>query len=143
MFAGTYLIALAWFAVGDFSVPAPGALTALWAISAFVTGLGWGMILCIPGMRMRDVRFTLAFVLSALFALTPVMYPVELVAPAWAWAVSVNPLATIVESFRSGLLGYKGPSVVREVIAISFATLSFSAGLFVFHRFENTIEGRI
>lgn len=143
MFAATYLVLIVWYAAHGihFLVPDWSCVGAL--LLAFISGLGWGMLLSVPGARARDVRFTLGFVLSGLFALTPIAYPLSMVPANWQWLVSINPLAAIVEGFRGGLLGYAELSVLGWTLALCFGLLSLIAGLYMFNRSEPHLNDNI
>jgi lipopolysaccharide transport system permease protein len=55
--------------------------------------------------RARDTRFALGYVSGFWFFLTPVIYPLTLVAPEWHWVIWLNPMTSIVETFRWSLFG--------------------------------------
>jgi lipopolysaccharide transport system permease protein len=56
-------------------------------------------------VRYRDVRYALPFLVQAWMFLTPIIYPASLVPPNWRWLLFLNPLAGVMEAFRSALLG--------------------------------------
>lgn len=141
MFLLAYLLFFAWFALSGHRAPFVGGGVIVASMLAFSAGLGWGLLLCIPGARARDVRFTLGFVLSAIFALTPIAYPAQLVPEAWRWLVELNPLVGIVEGFRAGLLGGAALSMQTWLLSIVFSLASLLAGLWVFVHYEETFSG--
>ena len=55
--------------------------------------------------NVRDVRYSLLYILGFWFYLTPVIYPLSLVPDKYQALAQVNPMTPIVELFRSGLFG--------------------------------------
>jgi len=106
---------------------------------AYLTGLGWGMLLCIPGAQARDVRFTLSFVLGGIWAITPIAYSSEQIPLKWRWLVEANPLACIVNGFRAGLFGGNETTFFAWTNAVSIAIVSFVVGLWVFIRHQHRL----
>ena len=51
------------------------------------------------------MRFGLRYVLRFWFYLTPVLYPMSQVPPNLHWVIYLNPMASIVETFKWGILG--------------------------------------
>jgi lipopolysaccharide transport system permease protein len=101
---------MVWFGV-------PLQMTAAWAIVAvaLLTGLlvGLGLLLSAVQVRVRDVGLAMpVLVLVWLFA-TPVLYPLSLVRDALPdslyWIYRLNPMAGIVDTFRSGLVLHRAP----------------------------------
>ena len=76
---------------------------------------------------------------GGILAVTPVAYPPEMIPAGWAWLAALNPLAAIVETFRSGLLGTPGPGSVKVALGAAFSLGSLAVGLWVFSRFEDRL----
>ncbi len=64
---------------------------------------GLGMFLAALNVTYRDVRYILPFFLQMLIFVTPVIYPLEIVRPAFRIILSLNPLAGYIEALRSSL----------------------------------------
>src|SRR5439155_6313682 len=67
--------------------------------------LGLGLWLSALNARYRDVRYAVPFALQLWMFITPVVYPLRLVPPAYRWVVAMNPMAGIIEAFRAAVLG--------------------------------------
>jgi homopolymeric O-antigen transport system permease protein len=67
--------------------------------------LGVGIWFSALNVKYRDVRYALPFLIQIWLFLSPIIYPSSLVPREWRWALSLNPLAGIVESFRASLFG--------------------------------------
>jgi len=99
---------------------------------ALTLGLGW--ILATVYVYLRDVQHGLGLVLSALFYLTPMVYPVALVPDRFRRLVEASPLSTIVAAYRAFLLGSKPPSVWQLLLLAAVALALFGGGLALFRR---------
>ena len=72
-----------------------------------MAGLAW--LLAGVSVFLRDVPNLVGVVLLMLFYLTPVFYVRDSVPEQFRWVLDINPLATIIEAYRSLLLGGPGP----------------------------------
>ena len=71
----------------------------------FLCSVGLGLCLSTINALFRDVRYVVPFALQLGMFITPVIYPVSIAPEEWAWALYLNPMAGIIESFRAVLLG--------------------------------------
>lgn len=95
--------------------------------------LGAGMILAPISIRFRDMRFLLNFLMQIGLFVTPVIYPLSAVTDYRRTILALNPLAGIIENFRS-LLGQSaqvnGELLLTSVI-MGFVLFVFGAMYFV------------
>lgn len=110
-----------------------------WAVLA--TGIAWLLALgislwtSVPALIARDVRFTLTYVLGFWVFLTPVLYP--LTPPdKYAWLMSANPMAAVVNAFKYGVLGIDVLNPRDLGVAALIALAVFGSGLMFFSRAE-------
>ena len=100
-----------------------------------VSALGVGLTLAAITVTYRDFRYVIPFMIQAWMYISPVIYPVSLVPAEWQWLLALNPMAGIIDGFRSALLGTSWNPVA---LAISTATgiglLTY--GLFYFKKTE-------
>jgi lipopolysaccharide transport system permease protein len=97
------LVALmVWFRI----VPSRGLLVIpVLVVLMMTTAAGAGMWLTALAAQYRDVNHGLAFAVQLLMYLSPVVYPASTVPP-WARPLyGVNPMAGVIEGFRSAFLG--------------------------------------
>lgn len=115
-----------------------GELPALLLGVVFQIGLTLGVtwFLAAVYVYLRDVQHVLTFLLSALFYLTPMIYPVALVPERFRGAVESNPLSTIVAFYRAFLLGSQPPAPRRVAELAVVAILVCAGGLAFFRRFS-------
>ena len=100
-----------------------------------MAGLGIGLILAALTVSYRDFRFVIPFMLQAWMYLSPVVYPVTLVPEKYRWALALNPMAGIIDAYRSAILGTPwrlGTLAISAVVSV----VVFAFGLFYFRRTE-------
>ncbi len=93
--------------------------------------LGVGMLFSASTVKYRDIRFALPFVIQVWMFATPVIYPASMVPAKWRWVLGLNPVAGIVEGFRSALFGrpfawgFLAYSVAFAVVMLIYSAYSF------------------
>lgn len=85
----------------------------------------------------RDLAQIIEVGMTALFYLTPVIYPLSIVPEAYVWAFRLNPLYWLVTPFRSMFFEGHFPDAPMLVIGGALGILSFAAGMTMFRSREN------
>jgi len=67
--------------------------------------LGVGTLLSALTVAYRDFRFVVPFLVQIWMYATPVVYPASMVPEKWQWVLFLNPMAGVIEAFRSAFLG--------------------------------------
>jgi lipopolysaccharide transport system permease protein len=102
------------FAMMAFYSTSPDLLAVVWipclTLLALVTSVAVGVWLSALMVMYRDVRAVVPFLAQALLFLTPVAYSSNLVPERWRVIYGLNPMASVVEGFRSALLGTDAPA---------------------------------
>jgi lipopolysaccharide transport system permease protein len=102
-------------------------------------GLGCGIIISSLTTKYRDLRFLVGFAVQLAMYATPVIYPLsKLQGSRFLWLVLINPMTSVIETFRYGFLG---AGVFRpEYLALSTGVTAFvlSAGIILFTHTEKT-----
>jgi lipopolysaccharide transport system permease protein len=89
-------------------------------------------------VRYRDARYILPFIIQIWLFATPVVYSASLVPKRWRLLYALNPMASVVEGFRSALLGTAGPgSMIVVAVVVVAAALASGAAYF------RSVEGSI
>jgi lipopolysaccharide transport system permease protein len=102
---------------------------------SFAVGLGFFTSVLIGNKR--DLRFALGYVLRAWFFVTPVIYPSSLVPERWRAVATMNPMTTVVELFKRGMLGAQPNEDPGHLPAtIPLLALSLVAGVWFFARVQ-------
>lgn len=113
-------------------------LAPLLVVHIAVLGLGVGLIVSSLTAKYRDLAFVVGFGTQLWMFATPIVYPMSQVPREWQWLIALNPMAVVVETFRSAFLG--GAAVRLDLLALSAAIslLILCAGVILFNRIERT-----
>lgn len=66
---------------------------------------GVGTFLSSLNVKYRDFQYVIPFMIQFWMFCSPVVYPISLVPERWRWLLSLNPMAGIIDAYRSGFLG--------------------------------------
>lgn len=104
-------------------------------------GLGFGIIISSVTTKYRDMAILFGFITSLWMYATPIIYPLSVMAEKYEkymWIIQLNPLTSIVETFRYGFMGagtfswfWLGYSFVVMLVAIL-------TGAWVFNKVERS-----
>ena len=135
-----FLLFLAWYLYQGSSVtPNVWILaTPLLLVMMAMLALGMGVIVSAFTTRYRDLAVVVGFGTQLLMFVTPIVYPLSTVPPAYRGWMMLNPMTPIVEAFRYAFLGTG--SFDLPMLAISAATISvlLLVGVLIFTRIERT-----
>lgn len=108
-----------------------------------VIGMGTGMIFSSLTTKYRDFTFLIGFGMQLLMYATPVIYPTSFIPERFRIYSLINPLSSIVETFRYIFL--HAGSIPWNGLAYSsiFAFLSLVIGIFVFSKVERSFMDTI
>lgn len=117
-----------------------------WAIALFpllifiMAGLGLGLGLIISAMtnKYRDLTFLLAFAVQLLMYATPVIYPLSTIGDKYKWLIKLNPMTSVIETFRYGWLGAGSMDWGGLAYSFIFAVVVMLFGAMVFNKVEKT-----
>ncbi len=110
-------------------------------LAAFALGLG--IFVSALTVKYRDLSFLLSFGIQLMMYGTPVIYPLSTLPEAYRWLLLLNPLTSVIETFRYAFLGAG---------TFSWSNLAWSAGvislflvwaLIIFGRVEKTFVDTI
>jgi lipopolysaccharide transport system permease protein len=107
----------------------------LLVLAVIFAALGMGTLLAALTVAYRDFRYVIPFLLQFWMFITPVVYPVSLVPEHWQWVVNINPMAGLVEGFRSAFLG-RPFDVIAIGISLAVAVAGFIIGVLYFEKVE-------
>lgn len=103
-----------------------------------VIGLGSGLLLSALTTKYRDLTFLIAFGVQLLMYATPVILPLSSIDPQYKWILDINPLTSIIETFRFVFLG-KGMFDVSGLLYSSlFTIILIVVGTVVFNKVEKS-----
>jgi len=101
-------------------------------------GFGVGILVSSMTTKYKDLRFVMGFVTQLWMFATPIVYPLSLV-PDWLrpWYV-LNPMVSVVESFRYAFLGSGAIQWSYVWISWLVTLIVLFAGIVLFSRVEKT-----
>jgi lipopolysaccharide transport system permease protein len=113
-------------------------------LAAITTTLAMAVGLALASLMAmyRDVKHVLPFLVQIWMYATPVLYPAKLVPSKFQWAVALNPMAAVVEAFRSCLFGTTVDWNLMGVAGLS-GILIAAAAVLLFHRLEADLAERV
>jgi len=100
-----------------------------------LSALGIGVLVSALNTAYRDFRYALPFLVQIWMFLTPVIYSVKIIPENWQWLILLNPMAGIVDAYRSAILG-KPFAWGNLGISLGIATVMFLIGLAYFRKTE-------
>lgn len=96
-------------------------------------GLGFGLIISSLTTKYRDLNFLIQFGVQLWMYATPIIYPLSTLSDKMKSVAILNPMTSIVESFRFGFLGsgtfswnYLVYSFIFSIVLLFFGTLLFN-----------------
>lgn len=109
-------------------------------ITTCITALGIGLFLSSFNVKYRDVRYILPFFIQILMFLTPVIYPLSIVAPNNRLIMALNPMTSVIELVRAVIAG--GKTIEPSLIIVSFlsSVTCLLIGFWYFKRTEQFIS---
>ena len=127
-------------------------LVALFMVVFAIFAVGLSMIFSIINVYFRDLSYLLTIVLQFWFYLTPVLYPVELVATqsdtlggllgtpiTLLDLYSLNPVEGFVEIFRNLLYDNRVPDLGTVLVALAWTVSAFGVGAWMYSRKEKML----
>lgn len=110
-------------------------------------GLGLGMIITSLTTKYKDLTFLIQFGVQLLMYATPVIYPLSLTAGSkhqWLhFFIKVNPMTTVIETFRKGFLGEGSFSWTYTLISILITFIILFTGFYIFSKTEKSFTDTV
>jgi len=103
-----------------------------------VLGLGMGILISSLVTKYRDLTFAMGFAIQIWMYITPVVYPLTQVPERYRNLYVLNPMVSIVETFRSAFLGVSSIEPKHILISLAITFVIFFLGLILFSRIERT-----
>lgn len=131
--ASVILLALVLF----YGIPiTPGLIAVPFLLVALAfCALGIGTALSALTVAYRDFRYLVPFLIQIWMFITPVLYPASLVPERWRWVFSLNPMAGLIEGFRSAFLA-RPFDASGILIGFAVSCALFSIGVVYFAQVE-------
>jgi lipopolysaccharide transport system permease protein len=97
-------------------------------------GLGIGLLTAALGARARDIRFGIMFMLSFLYYLTPVLYPLSIIPNRYRPIAELNPMTGAIEMLKDGIFASHELSPDAVTVTVAAVLALWLPGLWLFHR---------
>tara|TARA_B110000438_G_C15782868_1_gene637038 strand:+ start:962 stop:1819 length:858 start_codon:yes stop_codon:yes gene_type:complete len=103
-----------------------------------ITGLGFGLMISSLTSKYRDLTFVMSFGVQLWMYATPIVYPLSLVSEKYRILFCLNPMTSVVESFR--YIFFKESAIKLEYIFISIfiSILVLILGMIFFNKTEKS-----
>lgn len=108
-----------------------------------VLALGIGCLIAAATVRYRDLNIIVGYTLNLWMYGSLVIYPRSAVPDNLKWLLELNPMASLIECYRSSLFGTEHTQVQPAVIATAITAVLAIAGLWCFARAEGTFTDSI
>lgn len=123
--------------------PAHWAVAFLCLVLCLAASLSIGLWTSAAYAFFRDIRFLVAFGLSLLVFVSPVVYPTAMVPREWQLVYQLNPMVGVIDGFRWALLGLGSAPWMSIAESAAVSALLLLSGLVVFYRLDGTLAEKI
>ncbi|MEG9487889.1 ABC transporter permease [Mannheimia indoligenes] len=107
-------------------------------IELYLFSLGLGFLLSASAVFFRDIQYLWGVFISIWMYLTPVIYPVSIIAEEYRWYYdNLNPMVNYVNQFRDAVLNGSLISLDSILQGMLVAILTLLIGLWLFNRKQN------
>jgi lipopolysaccharide transport system permease protein len=108
-----------------------------------VLALGIGCLIAAATVKYRDLNIIVGYTLNLWMYGSLVIYPRSAVPPNLLWLLALNPMASLIECFRSSLFGTEHTEVQPAIIATVITLVVAVAGIWCFAKAEGTFTDSI
>lgn len=108
----------------------------LLVLIAMCTATGLGMLLTSLAVQFRDIKFVLPSAIQLLMYGSPVVYPASLIPHKYRLLYGLNPMAGVIEGFRSALLATNPMPWDLLAVGACVSMVLLVSGAFYFRRME-------
>jgi lipopolysaccharide transport system permease protein len=107
----------------------------LFILGTLAAASGLGLLVSSLNARFRDLKYAVPFFLQMGLFVTPVIYPLRYMPERYRFLLELNPMAGMVEGFRSTMLGGQTNWALVSLSLLGSGMLCV-ASLFIFRRME-------
>ena len=109
-------------------------------------GLGFGLLISSMTTKYRDLKFLVSFGVQLWMYITPVIYPLSVLKnnyPQYVWAIVINPLTAVIETFKIGFLGQGTFSWTYLIYSLLFTFVIMTWGIVTFNKVQRSFMDTI
>ena len=100
--------------------------------------LGFGILISSMTTKYRDLTLLFGFIVQLWMYATPIIYPLSTMSPKHQWIMALNPITSIVETFKFGTMGVGTFSWLQLAYSFSFMVLLLAIGIVVFNKVQRS-----
>jgi lipopolysaccharide transport system permease protein len=100
--------------------------------------LGFGIIFSSLTTKYRDLIFLLQFGVQLWMYITPVIYPLSSISAGKRWIIALNPMTSVIESFKYGSIGVGVFSWIYLAYSLIFMILLLFIGMLIYNKVEKS-----
>ena len=106
--------------------------------SMALLGLGVGMVVSSLTTKYRDLSFLVTFGIQLLMYASPIVYPLSIVPIKYKWIILLNPMTSIIETFKHGFIGVGVFEPFWLIYSFVISVLIFFIGVKIFNKVEKS-----
>src|ERR1035437_10958917 len=100
--------------------------------------LGFGIIISSMTTKYRDLTILFTFVVGLWMYATPIIYPLSSMSPKRQWIMALNPVTSIVETFKYGTMGVGTFSWGQLGYSFGFMVVLMVIGIVIFNKVQRS-----
>jgi len=100
--------------------------------------LGFGIIISSMTTKYRDLTILFSFIVSLWMYATPIIYPLSNMSPKRQWIMALNPVTSLVETFKYGTMGVGTFSWMQLTYSFVFMIVLLGIGIVVFNKVQRS-----
>jgi len=100
--------------------------------------LGFGVIISSLTTKYRDLTILFSFIIQLWMYATPVIYPLSAMSPDKQWIMAINPVTSIFETFKYGMMGVGTFSWGMLSYSFVFMIVLLGIGIVVFNKVQRS-----
>lgn len=136
---GIFLVIYGWYYFQPGTMVSPNfyaLLLPLLVVIAAGLSLGFGVIFSSLTTKYKDLTFLLQFMVQLWMYATPVIYPLNSIPADKRWILLLNPMTSVVETFKYATIGQGVFSWVHLAYSLGFMIALLFLGIVVFNKVE-------
>ena len=100
--------------------------------------LGFGIIISSMTTKYRDLTILFTFIVQLWMYATPIIYPLSTMSPKRQWIMALNPVTSLVETFKYGTMGVGTFSWGQLGYSFGFMIVLLGIGIVVFNKVQRS-----
>ena len=100
--------------------------------------LGFGIIISSMTTKYRDLTIFFSFIVQLWMYATPIIYPLSSMSPKRQWIMGLNPVTSLVETFKYGTMGVGTFSWMMLGYSFIFMVVLLGIGIVVFNKVQRS-----